>query len=309
MISNTIQNNIEINFPYLHHGFTLNKPIKQILLMNFFPYMLAPNNLEEINQYKLPISFKTMKMILDENRPSIQKKYICDSIDNVSPKNKTSDYYAYKCEYDEFQKLGGFDSLLYEKNWASIQDAFHQKSLYFFGIYAIIKNILIKFVNNDTKNISYKKAFCEVANQNNKFYEYVMIANKGLEETVWKNFKHSAHLIYGYIEALYANDKIPNLPLSIEEIYKTDKKQYITQKKNFISTTLGNILSDAETNAKIFNDVIGYSLYAQKILLSQKHKNNPSDFYKFILPEEKIKTNYKIKPKAAPFAKPHFTYE
>lgn len=136
-----------------------------------------------------------------------------------------------------------------------------------------------------------------------------MIANKGLEETVWKNFKHSAHLIYGYIEALYANDKIPNLPLSIEEIYKTDKKQYITQKKNFISTTLGNILSDAETNAKIFNDVIGYSLYAQKILLSQKHKNNPSDFYKFILPEEKIKTNYKIKPKAAPFAKPHFTYE
>lgn len=37
MISNTIQNNIEINFPYLHHGFTLNKPIKQILLMNFFP--------------------------------------------------------------------------------------------------------------------------------------------------------------------------------------------------------------------------------------------------------------------------------
>lgn len=81
MISNTIQNNIEVNFPYLHHGFTLNKPIKQILLMNFFPYMLAPNNLEEINQYKLPISFKTMKMILDENRPSIQKKYICDSID------------------------------------------------------------------------------------------------------------------------------------------------------------------------------------------------------------------------------------
>lgn len=309
MISNTIQNNIEITFPYLHHGFALNKAVKQILLMNLFPYMLAPNNFEEINQYKLPISFRTMKMILDENRPSIQKKYICDSIDNVSSKNKNSDYYAYKFEYDEFQKLGGFDNLLYEKNWASIQDAFHQKSLYFFGIYAIVKNILIKVVNNDTKNISYKKAFQEIPKQKNKFYEYVMIASKGLEETVWKNFKHSAHLIYGYIEALYANDKIPELPKTIEELYETNKKQHITQKKFFISTTIGSILSDVETNAKIFNDIIGYSLYAQKILLNQKHKNNPSDFYKFILPEEKIKIDYKIKPKEAPFAKPHFTYE
>lgn len=90
--------------------------------------MLAPNNLEEINQYKLPISFKTMKMILDENRPSIQKKYICDSIDNVSPKNKTSDYYAYKCEYDEFQKLGGFDSLLYEKIGLQYKTLFTKKA-------------------------------------------------------------------------------------------------------------------------------------------------------------------------------------
>lgn len=290
-----IQNDLAIDFPYLNYQFGKNIAVKEILLLHLFPYILSAYQLENIKSYQAPVTLMTMNMILADETEKTQKKFITNALNDIKTKTKTSCYFAYKLEYDEFQRVGGYESILYNKNWASIEQEIKDNAESFFTIHAIVRHLLRNYSPNVKKSYSYNQAFSDARGANDKYSQLVLTGSKNIEEQVWKKFKYAAHLIYGYIEALYVNHQIPETPERIKNI--SDKKLYRAELRKYINTELGAILTDTEQNAKFMDDIIGYALYAQQIFPNLKHQNNSHNFYKILLPEDKLKKNYHFKVK------------
>lgn len=297
MTDNAIQANIEVDFPYLNQCYTRNNFVREIMLLHLFPYMFAPASEKTINQYKAPVFAKTSSMILKRQSDKKQLKFKLDTLNNVIAKDSTSDYFAYRLEYDELQKLGGDERILNDTNWSMLQNYIREETPYILSIYSVIKSFIKLNTNNPQHTYGYNDAFEEIKKEGSKFNEFHILGSKALEEHAWKNFKSSAHLIYGYIEALYANNRMPEIPERITNLKTSDAKKYITDFKSFLRTDIANVLLDTQTNAKLFNDIVGYALYAQSILDKNKHKNNSNRFHRVVLSEQKFRENYGIKAK------------
>lgn len=293
--TSTIKNNLIIDFPYLNYQFGKNIAVKEILLLHLFPYILSAYQLENIKSYQAPVSLMTMNMILADETEKTQKKFITNALNDIKTKTKTSCYFAYKLEYDEFQRVGGYESILYNKNWASLEQEIKDNAESFFTIHAIVRHLLRNYSPNNKNSYSYVQAFRDVKSANDKYSQLILLGSKKIEEEFWAKFKYVAPIIYGYIEALYVKHQIPEIPERIKNI--SDKQLYRTELRKYINTELGAILANTKQNAKFMDDIIGYALYAQQIFPQIKHRNNSHDFYKILLPEDKLKQNYRFKAK------------
>ena len=266
--STRVQPDIIIDFPYLNNCAPKTNFDKEIYLLNLLPYIIAPYDTNLMEKLKAPISAVVIDMLLEEQTEGWQKRFRIDAYDNKNTANP-------KTDCNMLEKLLSDDIT------------------YIFSIYAVTKS----FLKNHAPTYGYNHAFIDSRKDDSKFNEYQVLGTKTLEENAWKRFKPAAHLIYGYIEALYANQKIPNISAEIAELKKTNKKKYLAEYKKFMRENLPKILLDTESNAKLFNDIIGYSLYAQNIFIEYTHKNNSNKFYKVLLPAEKFEKEYKLKAK------------
>ena len=185
--------------------------------------------------------------------------------------------------------------ILYNKNWASLEQEIKDNAESFFTIHAIVRHLLRNYSPNNKNSYSYVQAFRDVKSANDKYSQLILLGSKKIEEEFWAKFKYVAPIIYGYIEALYVKHQIPEIPERIKNI--SDKQLYRTELRKYINTELGAILANTKQNAKFMDDIIGYALYAQQIFPQIKHRNNSHDFYKILLPEDKLKQNYRFKAK------------
>ena len=232
--STRVQPDIIIDFPYLNNCAPKTNFDKEIYLLNLLPYIIAPYDTNLMEKLKAPISAVVIDMLLEEQTEGWQKRFRIDAYDNKNTANPKTDYYVYKKEYDEFQRLGGNDSILYEYNWNMLEKLLSDDITYIFSIYAVTKS----FLKNHAPTYGYNHAFIDSRKDDSKFNEYQVLGTKTLEENAWKRFKPAAHLIYGYIEALYANQKIPNISAEIAELKKTNKKKYLAEYKKFMRENL-----------------------------------------------------------------------
>ena len=140
--STRVQPDIIIDFPYLNNCAPKTNFDKEIYLLNLLPYIIAPYDTNLMEKLKAPISAVVIDMLLEEQTEGWQKRFRIDAYDNKNTANPKTDYYVYKKEYDEFQRLGGNDSILYEYNWNMLEKLLSDDITYIFSIYAVTKSFL-----------------------------------------------------------------------------------------------------------------------------------------------------------------------
>lgn len=253
-IISEVQPDIEVDFPYLNYSFTKTNFVREIILLHLFPYMLDPTRESSINRLKAPIFAKTSAMILREQSDSKQRKFQIDALSSVNTRNSASPYFAYKLEFDELQNLGGVDAILHGANWSIIEDKIRSDITYLFSIYAVTKLLLKHYSNKEDSSYSYNDAFRDSRIDDSKFNEFCLIGDKAIEENAWKRFKYSSYLIYGYIEALYANNLIPQIPDDLQLLKDNDKKKYLADLKKFMHSTLADTFLNIHRNCKYLDE-------------------------------------------------------
>ena len=110
-------------------------------------------------------------------------------------------------------------------------------------------------------------------------YPYQTLAEKALEEGAWKEFKYSAHLVYGYIETLLEKGQIPQIPEG--------------NVVNFIKSNVANVLTKFDDNYLFLKRMLIHSFKAQDVLLKHKHSKSSRNLELWILPEH-LKKQYKL---------------
>ena len=299
-----MSNDYIIDFPYLNHKFNRSDLVKNIIFTHLMPYIMEPNfeKIEERKKWQRLAAVKTQKMILDiQDKVKTKNKYKIDAINDVNIKDQTKDYFAYKLEYDFYQKLGGDDAFYNTCIWNDVTNFIKTKAGYLLSIYTVMKLYMDKWDEynkykeegnkQENKGVyleepSLEKCYIECGDEDYDGINFPLqsFKTKTIKEDIWKEFKNSAHLIYGYIAALIEKNLIP-IP---------DEK---VNKPSFIDKDIGPILADLDNNSKYLREMLSYALKAQNYRLKCMHSKGSKKIDIWFLPEDKLKENYGIRPK------------
>lgn len=150
------------------------------------------------------------------------------------------------------------------------------------AVHAIVKyymNWVDEYKKDSTsQEPSFNECFLRLRNRLSD-YPYQTLAEKALEEGAWKEFKYSAHLIYGYIETLLEKRLIPQVPEG--------------NVVNFIKNEVANVLVNFDDNYIFLKRMLTNSFKAQDVLLKYKHSKSSRDLELWILPDY-LKKQYKL---------------
>lgn len=306
-----MSNDYIIDFPYLNHMFNRGDFVKNIIFTHLMPYIMEPNfeKIEERKKWQRLAAVKTQKMILDiQDKVKTKNKYKIDAINDVNIKDQTKDYFAYKLEYDFYQKLGGDDAFYNTCIWNDVTNFIKSKAGYLLSIYTVMKLYMDKWdeynkykeeekskEQNDgnqksNDNLMKEPSFedchqdCADRAKNINDYPFQSYSTKSIKDDIWKEFKNVAHLIYGYVEALVENEVIVLPPETQNKV-------------DYINNKISPILANLDNNSKYLREMLSYALKAQNYRIKHKHSKSVKNVDMWILPEDILKKNYGIKSK------------
>lgn len=272
-----------VAIPFIEAEYKFDDWIKYLIFMHILPYMLKPASGEEWKGFALPISLYIQTLLLKDMKNSNRCiKAQIEALEESKYKKLNFCTSHYRREFDFYKSLGGSEALLESFTLREIREFVQNKAEYLMAVHAIVK-YYINWVDDykkdkSTQEPSFNECFLKLRNRLSD-YPYQTLAEKALEEGAWKEFKCSAHLVYGYIEALLEKEQIPQAPEG--------------NVVNFIKNNIANILIKFDENYLILKRMLINSFKAQDVLLKHKHSKSSRNLELWILPEH-LKKQYKL---------------
>lgn len=271
-----------IDIPFIEAEYKFDDWIKYLIFMHILPYMLRPASEDDWKGFALPISLYIQTLLLKNMKNSNHRlKTQIEALEGSKYKKLNFCTSHYRREFDFYQSIGGNGALLEAFTLREIKEFIQNKAEYFMAIHAIVKyymNWVDEYKKDKSTEPSFNECFLKLKNRLSD-YPYQTLAEKALEEGAWKEFKYSAHLIYGYIETLLEKGQIPQIPEG--------------NVVNFIKSNVANVLTKFDDNYLFLKRMLIHSFKAQDVLLKHKHSKSSRNLELWILPEH-LKKQYKL---------------
>ena len=265
-----------ITTPYFNSEITRNSIItaKKNIIYHLLAYIAAKND-DELVQFKVAVSFMLMEDIL-RNRirkedktpaPLMRRRFKIYALKHQKLPNHFFD--LYNAEYQSYEQNDGDYNLAYGMNYKDLENHLFDNASAIMTVYFLTYNLL-----RLAKRPEAKHAMMTARKLTNQLYFAI--------EKARKEYIAVAPLIFGYVYTLIKHHHI--------QIRNLEDKKVLNQ-SNF-----ENAVSNLD-NTKIFekyHDIIGYTLYAQRVLtdLNRKYADTETDWA--VLKESDLETfNFK----------------
>lgn len=266
----------EIDIPFADKSYEFTGWVNYFIFMHILPHMFKPKSKESIVEFALPISLFIQSELLDSEFEGEKQrtKIKIDILEKHKFKDMNTPRAYYSCEREFYEKIGGDEALLEAYTMREVREFIKNKALSIMAIHSMIKvyiEMCEKYeLDKSRAEPSFAKCF-EFFSNNPQGYPYQTLAEKGLEEGAWREFKCSCHLIYGYVEGLMQKGLIPKTPQGNAEI--------------FIKTTISNILIDFDKNYDCLKTIMSHAMIAQNFLQKYQHSKSSHSINIWQLPK------------------------
>lgn len=269
----------EIFFPYLNHRISEESKECAIenILFHLMPYLVAKDD-DELKKYKAMVSFDLMNSLVDEKDEALLfLKYRTKVIKKLKCNEKCFDIYKY--EYEAYIANGGADAIIHGYTYRDMDEVLKKETPNLMMMYFFILTLLRlrkyapqKFSIHKAKQII-SNLFLSL-NGREDFYQLWGITNTA---KCISKYLPKGHIIFGYIHTLIQHNII-----NIQEM--TAAKELLSDK---VKETL---LSYKEEKCyTLTSEIVGYALYARRMLEKFKHKQ-ASESIKFLsMPDKAFK--------------------
>jgi len=277
---------LNIKTPYFNRRIRILKKsindAKENIIFHLLPYIVAREDREkrdniyyfekELKQCKAMISFTLMNSILCNNVSNTEKR-LQFKIKALKGGQLKQDYFdLYKIEYNHYINNDGDDTIINGLSYKDIQDRIREDALSLMIMYFFVLNLLRldQYGKDDDYRIENARrltnnTFSTTDKKGNpiKAFSYDKI------EKARSRYIKTAAIIFGYIHTLFKYNKLQLTQLDF------NNKDNLNQIKSTLSK-----LDDTEIYEQ-YDDIIGYILYAQKILTTKvcKHADKNEDWF------------------------------
>lgn len=271
-----------ITTPYFNGGITRNSIItaKENIIYHLLAYIAAKND-EELAQFKVAVSFMLMEDIL-RNRirkedktpaPLMRRRFKIYALKHQKLSNHFFD--LYNAEYQSYEQNDGDYNLAYGMNYKDLENHLLDNASAIMTVYFLTYNLLrlakrpeAKHAMMTARKLTNQLYFAIEKDNNKKKEKKVINISFDKIEKARKEYIAVAPLIFGYVYTLIKHHYI--------QIRNLEDKKVLNQ-SNF-----ENALSNLD-NTKIFkkyHDIIGYTLYAQRVLtdINRKYADTETDW-------------------------------
>lgn len=278
----------QFNCPYLSLSKKTIIENKEELLSNLYfhilPYIAAANE-QELKQYKALVSFNLMDVCIENYCDDGDKiKFITSTLGNkktLPSRNYElkNIYQVYHQEYKFYLKNGGNDTLSSGVTYKNLNEFIEKNIQRLIVIYLIIQN-LIRFSVYDKASYSLYNA-----------KELTAISSEEDDETIWttkyintswNQFKDASLLIFGLLHTIFEKNNLTNI-FSPTKYISADKFEEL--KKYLSSEELKNIFCGYLNYDGYTADILGYVLYAQEKIKSNKNKHSKTNLEQINIPK------------------------
>lgn len=295
----------QFNCPYL----SLNKKTiienKEELLSNLFfhilPYIAAANE-QELKQYKALVSFNLMDVCLENYCDNDDKiKFITSALKNkktLLSRNKElkNIYQVYHQEYKFYLKNGGNDTLSSGVTYKNLNEFIAKNRQRLIVIYLIIQNLIrLSVYDKDFYSLYNAKELTAISSEDDD----KTIWTAKYINTSWSQFKDACLLIFGLLHTIFEQNNLTDI-FSPTKYVPAEKFEKL---KNYLSSeNLKNIFGNYSNYDEYTTNILGYALYAQEIIKSNKNKHSKTNLEQINIPKiitskfELNSTNIKFPP-------------
>lgn len=270
----------QFNCPYL----SLNKKTiienKEELLSNLFfhilPYIAAANE-QELKQYKALVSFNLMDVCLENYCDDNDKiKFITNTLRNKktlpSRNNELKNIYqVYHQEYKFYLKNGGNDTLSSGVTYKNLNEFIEKNIQRLIVVYIIIQNLIrLSVYNKDSYSLYNAKELATISSEDDD----KTIWTAKYINTSWNQFKDASLLIFGLLHTIFEKNNL----IDIFSPTKYVSAEKFKELENYLfSENLKNIFANYLNYDGYTTDILGYALYAQEIIKSNKNKHSKTN--------------------------------
>ena len=277
---------LDIKTPYFNRRIRLSKKsindAKENIIFHLLPYIVARENPEkredlsyfekEVKQCKAMISFTLMDGILCNNVPNTEKR-LQFKIKALKGGQLKQDYFdLYKIEYNHYINNNGDDTIINGLSYKDIQDRIREDALSLMIMYFFVFNLLrlAQYGKDDDYRIDNARRLTNsISFTINEDGSPIKVFSYDKIEKARSRYIKAAAIVFGYIHTLFKYDKLQFTHLDF------NNEDNLKQIKSALSK-----LDDTEIYEK-YDDIMGYILYAQKILTTKvcKHADKNEDWF------------------------------